>query len=454
MNIRQFTGLLFSLLVFINCEEPEVIEEVTESEQVEEPNEEEEDTEELEEKEDLEKITYFTLNVNANYDTYNGSNFFLIYSETGDLIDYKSYTNNSTHVFESEQSIESDKLMVTNVRIYEYNGNQYATLQTYEDISKNSEWFFIEKPNIELNEPLGNFEFVINTNPGIQSLIVSNNYDFHVFHRPNNAPNTSTAPFNNSVYEYQPYLISSLDKNDEWKYVFIDQIKKDSVVSIDYDKFRAYDHETIIPVPQEFNRISYGVTAYDNLDATRFAPVVGYKLCQRTLSGEDEALDPFKLVYLDTFKKFKSTININYNDYSFSHWKTGSKLTNINIPIRPSFRILDKSINSFDFETNVAHESKRIDWSLPIEDYTAPFFYVLWGFNSIEDSNISPALPEEILNLLPDNILERLEYSGTSLHMAPNFYHDNLIRNFEQATYTFLDDESINLHISPDFQNQ
>lgn len=448
MKFKKFFYITFSFFLLNNCTEEEPTFLTPETEQQPEPKLEPE----IDEPTEPEKEVYFTFEVQENGDINNGLNYVIICSEEGRLLDYKPYENSSNLVFESSETSTMENIVVTLFKHYKKNGNTTTTVATYPEITKGTHWtLFSHKDENTKNEPIGEYDFTINNTPGLQTVSISNGHDFlrrAYIAYPLDVSHTFTRT---PIYEKSKSFISVLDEDENWKYMFLENVDENDSFQFDYDEFKSFDSFITVDLPSEIQRLHYQVLGFDADQNYNHVGLEGYRLNHYSSFDPGIHQNPVRLCYLDSFERYETYFNISIDNYGYLYTKLGSRPTEINIPNRPDYSVTSKSIDNYQALAGLEYSSRNINWSYAEGEINNDYHFTQWSVYSLPGEYPVFEIPEEIRELIPEEAINKLEYTGTSLHMTPNYYEDVILKPFLSNISEPIDNESEIISLHKDF---
>ncbi|MFD2604469.1 hypothetical protein ACFSSG_03165 [Euzebyella marina] len=458
MNIRHCCLLFFSLLVFINCEEPEVIEEVTDFEQVQEPSEEieeEQETEEPEEAIEPELITYLTFNSGEMYSSEDNDNYIILHDQNGKLLDYKAFENNETFVFEKLDSALVDVSSIT-VTLARMNSNQeYGTfnvINSFTGIEKglilhtntNEKDSSEETNSLEIksgdklyqrvsknNSERGNYSIYVHNVDGVSQMAVSNNHgDYGVFDLDIDTDTYVLA--NRNFKRDEEYFIYIEDFSGNYRYTYFKTPQLDSDIILDFNDFSKFDQFVDINLP-EHQELRYLVKFREDLNSPN-----GYMTTGRVTSYGEKSTARFG--FIEGMPDYRAILSLKVDD-TWGYGITGNfnsipQEQDLPFISKPNFEMVNNDLHHLEYTTDISYIAYTSYWKHEVDELNQPYYITAW---TIEGSNkekpIIGHLPEEILAKHPNLELEKLNYSQTTLTTQGATYSERVKHLFDMEEY-------------------
>lgn len=441
-SILKYMSLFIFAIVLSGCSKDETPAPKPETEEQPKPDPKPEEPEELEEPK---SEIYFTLDVDSSKDTSKTDDWIIIHTGEGKLLDYKSYESGERLIFEKLKDSLSSDLIVTHFKflsfIDEVDGSQskqdYYDLRSYSQIPNKSSWKFgslfstdrTKDPiigkftlNIEaVNDPVfydisNRNGFISNSHSQSINPIIPEKVDIHYEDFPLDA---------NGSYFYTHY-----NRFGENRYAFIKDIKDEDELILQSQDLRDFDSYLNLDIT--FNNFDIRVNGYQNMDEYRTSSGYMLNFLHNIAQDDFENLNPVKIGYLDSFSIFRTSVNIYNPTYYYYFHQLGAKTEEIILPeFEPYVDVLDESINSFDFITNVEYFRKFSVWSNQIPNKNdSGFRDIIWAITSEKSSIPALNLPTEILEKYPDLTVEDLPYHHTAFYTDKTKYENFIDRRF------------------------
>ncbi len=376
----------------------------------------------------LSPVVYFTLEVEDGRDTSNTDDWIIIYTENGNLLDFKPFESSENLSFEALESVLTDQLIITFFSQRSGGGNTLNNFSTYPEITRGSRWILKEPDAVTQTRGnvIGDFDVTITNVPGV---VLFNASDaFGGLTGSSSSTNSSTS-INLSLFENGgEYLLAILDGNKNSKYTFIDNLKDGDNITLDYNQFTSFNSETTISLPASGEYFS-SVFAYE--DDQEYRHSGGFHLNKiYTFLNDDVNLNPLPIPFLDRFNRYRTEFIFTTNDYRYSFLEYGNKPEKIEIPENPVMTVENTSISDFRFSTNFSFFYKTGNWRF--SSGTLDLDWVSTSWNIISSDTFTGdvgAIPQEILQQYPLINLSEITYSSTRLYLN-NTYSNFILQKF------------------------
>jgi len=383
--------------------------------------------------------TYFTLNVDANYNNaILNSGYIIIHDANGELLDFKEYAPGTNLIFESEEGdTVSDKITITQFSHTDFGGNEdYYAINTFPLIDKGATWDFFR--GINTFNPNGKFDVRLNDVPDWKYYNLSNKHGHGVrgssFYKYFNNPEDAE-PFiaieKTDHFNENDFILSVVDENSDLKYADILDVQQNDSIVLNNSELTFFDSYLEVALP-DYDRFFHSVQGYEtdqDFDAD------GLILNESTDYTFTEKVDSIQLGYLSRFSRFRTFVNYNKGDYYQYRLKLyGPEPNEVVIPAEGSLMITDSTLTGFKFETDLSFQRQRSTWStmrtFGSVDYSSTFWIVYApNANDITVYNI----PEEITQQYSNLDIDLLRHESTELFLQSDSYDSYLKRRWKET---------------------
>lgn len=446
MKVAHSFLFLFSVFLLVNCSKDET--------SVEKPNEEEKPGSKPIENEpetplDSSTEVYFSLDIDADYDTSLTDNWIIIHDKDGTLLDYKSYEAGDNLIFEVLKDSLSENISITRLvyRTYASYGESSPLrdhnyrLESYVNIEKGSKWRISKKlwGSERIRDTIiGEFELrVENIYSPVYSTVSNRNglFSFSSTGIPHSdSPNVFDMVYDDlSLFSTPSYMYSCYTKFYENKYLFFDNTEKKSEITLDFNKFKNFDSYIEVLIPP--NHIAFRIFVAEFKDENALKAGIGYTSHDfyEVYNGEIDVTEPIIIGYLDNFDIHRTIISYRTQNFNFRYEAFGKKPEEIGFPkYEPSLQISNESIENFEFLTNVDYSRKVSTWRYLIdENQNSGFFNTSWSV--YDDNDHHPFLgkiPLEIQEKYPNLNLNKIIYESTRFYTDDTRYNEFINQEF------------------------
>ena len=391
---------------------------------------------------------YFTFNIdNKNLDS---ENWIILYDETGNLLDYKSYNAKDFLEFKKRSDSIPKSITVTLFSTTQSSPSQYA-FSSISQVEIGTKWNIIvpevntEITDSEISPVIGEFELEVSEAKGPdyykQNLLTNiKGYGAHItgytiFHDENGL----------STYKYNPisikenennYLYSKLDYDLNLKYYWFENIQPNDKFNVKYSDFSDYDSYLDLPfVENQYFSLNILAFENDNVLKQKYPNYTGYILLDIDSNTYSQS-GPVNPGYLDRFNWYRTEIHMYRGiDKPSFHYLNYSDKPEISIP-ESDFNITNKSLSNLTFSTNISYVRKE---SLFTTNFNGVDPITYWRVYSGEDQYPKIGIvPQELLNLYPEIDLDNLEYSYTNLYLDFSYSHEDYLNYYKNTLYSEL----------------
>jgi len=361
---------------------------------------------------------YYKLNVLSSLFTGEIDYWVILHNDRKELLDYKKFEVGDNLMFESSVDSITENISVTFLRYrQDQNGNVYYMLDSDLNIPKgtNRDFGFISGPSTPAPNKTGDFDVTISDIPILDKInITSNNRPLFESFGGFNGIDPYT--FNESISKYEgynEYFISTLDGNNELKYLDFEN-EDGSEVTFDYADFKLFDSYHDITLP-DYN--SYYLYIAGHEDANDEAPSFWLHSVLSNLDTNIQS-NPLKYGYLDRFAKSTTSFSIKMDEYEYRIVRKGDKLENISVPPKPDLSWQNESVFEFDFISDISFIKSVHRWSFSQGDFSQNnAITTSWRISHQMDTkpNTLSEVPLEILETYPDLNIGSLNYDNSIL---------------------------------------
>jgi len=383
--------------------------------------------------------TYFSLNVDGDFyfSEIFKTGYLIIHDADGQLLEYKEYGNGDQLVFETEPgNTVTDKITITTLLHSQLgSGEDYYSVSTYSMIDKATTWNFTSTPSNYI--PNGEFDIRLNNVPDWAYYDLSNKDGFgssgssyyKYFNNPEDAE-----PFieidNAKWFENNDLLLSVIDGNSDLKYLDIPNVQQGDSLIFDATILQPFDSYLEVVMP-DYVEFYHSVTGYEDLqDFDRDA----LTLNSSAHYAFDDKVTNLKLGYLDRFSRFRTSLRLDREKYSYSIKRYGAKPQSINVPEQGSLSISDSTLTNFNYTTNFNFKREISIWSHRREFSDPDFSSTSWYVYAENSNNIDIyELPGEIVQKYPNIDLELLKHESTRLYLQSDSYEASIKRKWKET---------------------
>ncbi|WP_438426413.1 hypothetical protein [Aquimarina macrocephali] len=360
-------------------------------------------------------ITYFTLKVNEFYiGEIVNSGYLILNDNEGNVLAHTQIENNKEYVFKAKRGEEKESFTVSRFMYRNRESSQVNFLRSFFNIKKGTIWNF---EGFDTSSVITNRE---GTNKGSKSFSlkiqnISGHNSVQISSTQGGISSSSSETANSIDYDpisfnenQNKFLITVHFESEKSKYFFIDKVQDQQEIIVDGSELKEFDSYIPINLPNDGNTYSKDLSA--NLaPEERFSTTWFSKI-------ETEAASNFGV--LESFYNFSINIHTSntVENYSYSYTRKSPKLETVTIlPYNTDFKLINSSINAFEFTGNQKYSSKLSRWSHRISDFVEKKFrYDSWSFQSNEHVyQTTPKLPQEFFDLYSHFKVEDLEYEET-----------------------------------------
>ncbi len=388
---------------------------------------------------DDESSVYFTYY--ANETTTDSDNWIIIHDQSGNLLDFSSYEQGETLIFEQLNS-NLEKVVSLNVtKSSHFSSNiDLNNFYTYVNIQKGAVWNLasteesginysfsevsnpIKKPSL-INEKTIQNNITVSNIPGIKKYNITSP-STGVISADFNKNESSTLSLLDITLETDiTYIIYVGDLQGNQKYLFFGGEESNPNLEFDYNDFLEFDNliETNLPSNSYLFTVSRG---YQNATALGR----GYEMTVELDFGQPVLS---QLGYISGFESYSTNFQITLDDYSYGYLDVGQIPTQIVIRDRPMFSVTNPSLNEFKFETNQEYKWSESLWEYSNRPENITYSVTRWSILNAKGlySTIG-SLPEEIVNKYPSLEIQKLSYNKTVLNITDETYQDFIDRSF------------------------
>ncbi len=391
---------------------------------------------------------YFTFNIdNKNLDS---ESWIILYDETGNLLDYKSYNAKDFLEFKKRSDSIPKSITVTLFSTTQSSPSQYA-FSSISQVEIGTKWnIIVSEVNTEITDPeispvIGEFELEVSEAKGPdyykQNLLTNikgygaNNTGYTIFHDENGL----------STYNYNPisikenennYLYSKLDYDLNLKYYWFENVQPNDKFNVKHSDFSDYDSYLDLPFVEN-QYFSLNILAFENDDVLKqkYPNYTGYILLDIDSNTYSQS-GPVNPGYLDIFKWYRTEIHMYRGiDQPSFHYLNYSDKPEISIP-ESDFNVTNRSLSNLTFSTNISYVRNE---SLFTTNFNGVDPITYWRVYSGEDQYPKiGTVPQELLDLYPEIDLDNLEYSYTNLYLDFSYSHEDYLNYYENTTYSEL----------------
>ncbi len=361
-------------------------------------------------------ITYFTLKVGKNYvgEVFN-SGYIIINDNEGNILEHAPIENEKEYVFKAKKGEEKESFTVSRLTNRDRTNFKTNILVSYFNVKKGAVWNFKgfatsggTTTTDETTPESPSFSLKIQNIDGFSNVAISS---------VNGGVGYSFSGTDNSI-DYDPisfdanqnkFMLTIHFKTEKSKYIFIDNIQDGQEIIVDGSELKEFDSYVPITLPNDGNIYRKELMASLNPEE-RFEISPFYNRIENVEASNFGILKDFY-----NFRASVSTSNPEKN-YSYRYDVESAELEAISIPqYGTDFKLINNSINAFQFTVNYLHDTKSSKWSYDIDDFENRIFrYDSWVFhsNGLPYQTI-PKLPQEFLNKYPNFKIENLQYEDT-----------------------------------------
>lgn len=403
------------------------------------PPADQEDPKEDPKDEEPQKETYFSLNVDTDFyfTQIFKKGYLIIHDANGELLEYKEYGNGDQLVFETlPGETVTDKITITTLLHSQLgSGEDYYTISTYPMMNKATSWNFKTTPSTF--NPIGEFDIRLNDVPGWEYYDLSNKDGFgssgSSFYKYFNNPEDAE-PFieidNIDWFENNDFLLSVIDGNLDLKYLDIPNVQQGDSLIFDATALKSFDGYLEVSMP-DYDEFYHSVDGYEEMQSFDRD---GLTLNSSAHYAFNDKVTNLKMGYLDRFSKFRTSLRLDRENYSYSYRTYGGKPQSITVPEQGSLSILDSTLTNFQYETTLNPKREISIWSHR-RDFLDPDFSSTSWFVYAENSNniVVYELPEEIVQQYPNIDLELLNHESTKLYLQSDSYEASIKRRWKET---------------------
>lgn len=429
MKISQVSIIFFLCTILISCSKDET--------PAPKPDAEDKSDSEPEKPKKSETEVYFTLDVNAINDLYTDVDYIILHDENGALLDFQLFSKGDKLVFEAKEGATiSDKITVShfNYDISPSNSKNFYRINTYTDVDKGSIWQFKNDDASYLIN--GSFEWEVTNLPDWKFYNLSSRIGVRYYQ-------TSTGRFagmpdaDKSVMKdkgqtspvFNDFFVSVIDGFNDLKYFTMKNVQPNDSIILDGDDLKFFDNYLNITIPQEED-FSHYIDAYESDQPydTR-----GLRINFMTDWLLEQQTNEIKLGYLDSYLRFKTSIEFRTSGYYYT--KYGSMPSSVEIPNEVTLSVLKENRTDFEFTTNMSFVRQESLWIYsPDRTLDSEDKVVVWRVQSPNSRILNIGeLPAEIIAKFPNLELEKLEYGHTKLFVQGDSYKEFVYREFGNA---------------------
>lgn len=430
MLIQRLPILILALSTFflISCgKDDPITPPIDQEDPKEDPKEEEPQTE-----------TYFTLNVDANYnDAILNSGYIIAHDSNGELLDFKQYIPGNQLSFEGEKgAIVTDKITITQFTHNDFGGDQdFYVIRTFPSIDKGTTWNFIK--GVSTFNPNGKFDVRLNDVPDWKYYKLSNRNGYgergSSFYKYFNNPEDAE-PFiaieKTHRFNENDFILSVIDENSDLKYVDIPDVEQNDSIILSNADLISFDSYLDVNLP-EYDEFFHSVQGYEN---GQDFDNDGLVLNESTDYTFTETVDNMQLGYLSRFSRFRTFVNYKKELYQYNFKQYGAKPNEVIIPSEGSLSIIDSTITNFKYETTLNFVRETSIWSHR-RDFLDPDFsstsWIVYAPNS--NDIIVYSIPEEITQQYPNHDIDLLKHESTELFLQSDSYDAFLKRRLQET---------------------
>ena len=365
---------------------------------------------------------YLTINVNQTYHTDQTDNWIIIHNATGMLLDYRAFETGDSMEFKAKPEDITSNLTVTQLTVmagdqtttHSFESKTQVPKGTTLDYGTNSPPISPE-PHVQLDD----FHMTITNIPNPKKMLLSNKFG--------NLGGLGSGTGNGGLWTFErdvthlegadEYIIFIIDAFDNYEYYYLNN-PDGADITLDYaTDFEVYDQSIEITLPPHN---SYLLQTAGFYEADEIGQVDGLWM-EDLLSFVDGQVstDPLKIVYSDRFDKFRTYFNISMDGYTYLKNSFGPAFTDLEIPEKPAFAILDSSLEQFRFETPLTYQVA--DWQFYISQgsgSTGDYRFTRWIVEA--NSRYEPVLgpvPQAITDMYPLMDLDGMKFKQIDLYL-------------------------------------
>ncbi|MFS4492893.1 hypothetical protein [Maribacter sp. 2308TA10-17] len=413
MRFSKFIVFITSILLFANCDEKELISEISMEQ----------------EKPDTlmpTEITYFTYKVGEFEDTSTTDNWLIIHDQSGKLLDYRSYEQNDLLEFTAIDTTlaNSQNLVVTTLKVGNTDNFQTHSLNTFTEVEKNFSWNNntgksgsysnssihaiypdnLNVPKVRPNSKSSLHNIIVNDIPSISRYTI-NSSDTGVVSTNTNLIEGGTLTLNDQVLlAGASYIFFIADTQGEIKHLFFEIDENTTDLVFNYGDFTDFEHVVETNLAPSLNLISVS-RGFENPDHQGR----GYEMSFE-INFDNPTVS--KIGYVSGYQSYYSFFSARFeNFYSYRYLeKSTVPLEEINILEKPSFVIENDKIDRFSFNTDIDFVRTKSSWkydkNLTDGGYQSTYWTV---YNTNKSSQVLGDLPEEILAYYPKLELDKIQ---------------------------------------------
>jgi hypothetical protein len=401
MRVTKYFFLVFSLVIMINCtKENEVnTEKVIEEEQ----------NEEIEAIDEPDTVVYFTYNASELGDL---ERWIIVHDVNGKLLDYQQETFEGPMIFNIDKDSVPEKINITKLSYNKFSdgSSEYHRVLTYTDIDVESVWD--DNNSFITGNLIGTFDFKIENINEYEWYTISTLYNTL---RPGDYSTevidgkTTLNLFNIPLYENLEYFINIRGVNGRTKYFKINP-ENEGIYIQDFSNFLEFDDYIGINLPENlFYFLQSG-----GIDSDQSNSYWGEGQPFVEIFGNGEQVP--EIGFLDGYANYKFGLAISFLDYSYSYYKIGDKVSEISIPSKPAFTLINEDVYHLEFSSDLNPLTKNTNYVSEVQN-EGVYLNTSWDIYSTGSKTQElGSLPIELLERFPNINVDDLNLSYITLY--------------------------------------
>ncbi|MGB7394592.1 MAG: hypothetical protein WA913_09380, partial [Pricia sp.] len=202
----------------------------------------------------------------------------------------------------------------------------------------------------------GNYSIIVNNIPGIEKYNITSNATGVIAADYNPIDTTTLSLSDVQLTQGISYIFFIGDSEGGLKHIFFEANEDSKELEFDYSDFQEFDSylETDLPENSYLFSVSRGHEDIEGLSR-------GYEM---TVELDFDSPFNSKIGYVDKYNSYTTFFGLTLDEnYKYNYLeKSKNPLDKINIMDRPSFDIVDSSVRSFKFSTDLSYIRKDTSW--------------------------------------------------------------------------------------------
>lgn len=446
MKIVRLSFLFCLSLLLINCsteETPTIASDIEENLEIPEP-----EADEPQETPEPETEVYFTLNIDASYESAPQNseqiqNWIIVHDIDGNVVDYQLFEPGEQIVLEKLPEEIPEKLTITlfnhHFRINEYRHD----FETYPNINVGSEWF-LSTYKINTNNPTSSSNFtqtiteIPNPEGGIpyHSLTNSTSPIFPETSARNSFGESNLELKNIPFYQDEEYLLiveGKLDATGSYRYTFLEPSENVALPNLAFNELTQVTLGARFNFPPTNNKFftARALKAGQSYNDLGFNLINGFTLKEYPL-GISSNRSSILIPIIETFDRFQTIVQMNLSGYKWYYVKQGEYANSNSAPEKPIVEFASQDIIDFAFTTDLDYQRKISTWFVRNDNTDNSTSATLRKIHSTDVMYpFIGDIPEELNTLYPSLDLENITYLATDFYLRNESYPDFITNTFE-----------------------